>query len=628
MSAQRDPILDASLFAGLAHAGVGSFSDAATHFEDAARFRPNDPAIKGALARVLLLLNREDDAEVLMRDLEAMARTDPMAALHLADTYLQAGRSEDAFHLMAAARRSFDLPLIDARLAETAIRTRRIADALAAAKRAEARLGDHPSAINVAGPVALLAGDGPATTRIVAAVERLPAARAAAVFDHWAGMLMAGDHRGAALIAAELAAAREGTSQRWRLISDLRRAERDLVGSEEAALAALRLSPDDAEAMTQLARCRMSSGDIAGAKEILLKAVAADPACAVAFDYLTQIDPEAMTARMAAYLETLLARAALPTDARPKALLALARRNEIEGDPSKALAQILEGKEIIAKAARASGGGYRPDIADAAVTRLKNVFARALHAGVAPSSPRLIFIVGMPRSGTSLVEQILSAHSSVYGAGELPEMINIANELWRSADSGGDIERLLQAGAGAWRARYLAALPKEAHEAAVVTDKHPLNFWSVGAIRTLFPDAKIVSLNRAPVDVCLSILRFRFFADYTFANEIDAVAHYYAAYMRVMTHWRSVFGDAIYDVEYETLVEAPEREVRALLQSCDLPWEDVCLDFHKSKRTVITHSAAQVREPINTRAIERRKRYGDSLKPLEDALARYGVPTA
>lgn len=616
---------DALLFAGLAFAGAGLFGEAADHLRSAFRLRPLDPGVKGALARVLLLRGEEAEAELLMRELAEAARADAAAALHLSDTYLQAGRSEDAFHLLSKAIVSFDHPLIDARLAEAAIRTRRFDDGVAAARRTEKRLGAHPSALNVAGPAALIAEDQAWLNKITTEIERRPVAEAAVAFDKWAEMLLAGEQWKAALFSAERAAELQQTAPRWRLVCDLRLATRETSTAEKAALAALAFDPQDAAAMTLLARCRMMSGDIADARNILLNAVRADPASAVAFDYLTQIDPNAMTADMAAHLDDLLSRNALPNESRAKALLSLARRNETGGDTAKAFAQIIEAKEIVAKAARAAGGGYKPHDIDVAIERMKKPFVRPMPTPAKSSRPRLIFIIGMPRSGTSLVEQILSSHSVVYGAGELPDMVAIMKNFDERIIAGDDPSAVFATSGDEWRARYLAALPAESRAAEFVTDKHPMNFWSVGVIRALFPDVKIVNLQRSPAEVCLSILRLRFFAQYTFANEIEAVAHYYAAYERLMAHWRSIFADTIYDVGYERLVAEPERETRALLAHCGLAFDEKCLDFHKTKRTVLTHSAAQVREPINTRAIERRKQYGDTLKPLEEALTRYGV---
>ncbi len=618
----------AQLLVGLSHAMTGAGVKAAATLERARALKPGDPAILGALARVRLMLGDAAAAEPLIAELARAARVDPAGAHHLAEAYLQAGRAEDAFAALSAAVNAFNHPLLDIRLAEAAIRTRRIEVGVAAARRAETRLGRTPAVINVAGPAALLARDEPWLASLTAATQRIPAAHAAAIFDFWTIILMAGDHLRAAHAAAEMAAARAPSAERLRLLSDLRLAARDIAGGEEAARAAVALQPKDAAAMTLLARCRIFAGAVEDAKRILLEAVAADPDSGVAFDYLTQLDARAMSAEMAAHLERRMAERALPPDAIPKTLLALARRDEALGEHARAFGRIIEAKAIIARIAKAAGGGYRPEETEEYLARVRTLFPEPLSPIAAASTPRPIFIVGMPRSGTSLVEQILSSHPDVYGGGELPEMISIMNEFVAAAKTRDDATRLIAANGAASADRFLKALPAEARRAAAVTDKHPLNFWSIGLIRAIFPDARIINLVRPPVDVCLSILRVRFFNEYAFANEIDAVAHYYSAYERMTAHWRGLFPGGVYDADYEKLVVDPEGETRALLSYCALPWSASCLAFHQTKRNVITHSAAQVREPINTRAIERRRDYGDALKPLEKALERRGVRTS
>lgn len=630
-TARREPNeLDASakanLFYGLGCASLGAYPDAAAAFRRSLEWHPGDIAAKGALARVLTLMGDASGARGVILELAAAAQSDPFAADCLAEAYFQGGQAEDAFQTLSAASMRFGPHRFDARLAEAAVRTRRTEVSVSAARRARANFGLTPTVLNVAGPAALLARDDSWLRELTSVIKSLPADRAATVYDFWTGILMAGDYLNAARRAAEFAAECLPSSRRLRLLSDLRLATRDIGGAEAAALDAVSLDANDAGALTLLARCRVFHGDLVEAKRLLLQAVSADPGSAVAYDNLTQIDPIAMTDEMAAHLVRRLQDTQPGPDTRSKALLALARRDEAHGDHDLAFKRIIEAKQIIADAAIAGGRGYQPAKTDVAVNRLKAMFNSAPVSHQRGLTPKSIFIIGMPRSGTSLVEQILCSHSRVTGAGELPEMVNIMNEFGVVAEQAGASKSITAQG-NDWIARYRAGLPPESADFDFVTDKHPLNFWSVGLIRSLFPSAPIINLVRSPVDVCLSILRVRFFGEYDFANEINSVAHYYAAYERMMAHWRSVFGDTMYDVNYEKLVAEPETETRKLLNYCGLDWEDACLAFHKTKRDVITHSAAQVREPLNKRGVERRQKYGDALKPLEDALARFGVQT-
>lgn len=610
---------------GVAHATLGEMRKAAPLLKRALDLQPEDPAIMGALARVHILLGEVKEADALIAGLSSSARGDAAAAHHLAEVFLQAERTEEAFHLLAAAARKFKDPRLDVRLAEAAIRTRRNDIAIAAARRAEARLSLTPSVANIVGPVALILGDEAALLRARSAIDRMPPERAARSFDLWTRMLIAGEHQHVACRAAEMAAERAPTAERWRQVADLKLADRDPTGAERAAHAALAIQPNNVDGLSVWARARLFIGDVEEAKRIFLDAAALDPGSAVVWDNLTQIDAAAMSDEAAALLESRLAENSFNEKQKPMALLALARRNEANGDFKTAFDRIVSAKSMIARSAKAAGRGYNPRLTDATAEALTRIFTRPLGAASAPRRPGLIFVTGMPRSGTSLAEQILASHPAVFGAGERPEMMEIFNEFVAAAPTTELAKALIADRRASWTARYQSALPPEAHPADFVVDKHPLNFWSVGLIAALFPNAKFVNLTRSAIDVCLSILRVRFFTGYAFVNEVDSVAHYYAAYERMTSHWKRLFGDAFYDLNYEALVADPERETRALLAYCGLPWSAACLDFHETKRDVMTHSAAQVRQPMYGRAVERRAKYGDALKPLEVALRRYGV---
>jgi tetratricopeptide (TPR) repeat protein len=610
---------------GLSHALTGAHVRAMTILKDALDLRPGDPAIMSALARTHILVGNAAAAEPLMARLAASAERDPAFAHHLTEALVQAGRFEDAFRVAFSSYERFKNPLLDIALAETALRTKRIDVGTAAARRAHARLGAVPAVIRIAGAVALAAGDELWINAIISATNKTPDSHAALIFDFWASVLMSGEQLRAALIAADFAVARAPTAARLRLLADLRLAARDIKGAEAAARAATALAPNDAAAMTLIARCRMFAGEIEEAKRILLDAIRADPTSAVACEYLTQIDAGALTAAMATQLDRRLSAKTFTDDEQTKALLALARRDEVIGEHARAFRRIIAAKSVSARIAKTAGAAYRPEATEARLKRMRDIFSAPIAGPTGATQPASIFIVGMPRSGTSLVEQILASHQDVYGGGELPDMIGVLNEFAELAESRARGLAAIEENADRWRERLLSQLPGEARPQRFFTDKHPLNFWSIGLIRALLPEAKIINVSRAPVDVCLSILRFRFFGDYDFANEIDAVAHYYSAYEHMMAHWHSLFGETIRDINYERLVAESEVEIRALLSYCGLPFAEQCLSFYETRRPVITHSAPQVRKPMNARAIERRMKYGDALKPIEEALARFGV---
>lgn len=252
------------------------------------------------------------------------------------------------------------------------------------------------------------------------------------------------------------------------------------------------------------------------------------------------------------------------------------------------------------------------------------------HAGEGVDSDKPIFIVGMPRSGTSLVEQILASHSDVHGAGELKSLpksvIRVrglppehTDELFtRSFANKLNEERLHEIAQS-----YLEDLERFAPGAKRVTDKMPTNFVWVWLIKLAFPNAKIIHCVRDPVATCLSCFT-RFFSELTsWSHDMEEIAWFYKNYRKMMDHWDDVMPGEILHMRYEDLVTDQEAQTRRLLDHCGLDWQDDCLNFHKTKRRVSTASDTQVRKPIYTSSIDAWKRYEKHLQPMIDALGDY-----
>ncbi|MCW5713023.1 MAG: sulfotransferase [Bauldia sp.] len=239
-------------------------------------------------------------------------------------------------------------------------------------------------------------------------------------------------------------------------------------------------------------------------------------------------------------------------------------------------------------------------------------------------SERPIFIVGMPRSGTSLTEQILASHGDVTGAGELPHMIEFANAELDFSDPAafrramGDLG---QAKAAELAARYLAKLDFHSGEAARVTDKMPHNFLMLGVIALLFPRAKIIHCRRNPLDNCVSIYTNWFNEKHGYAADQVTLGRYYRQYDRLMKHWSRVLPVQVFDVQYEELVSDLETVARRMVDFIGLPWDPACLRFHETKRGVTTISRWQVRQPIYNSSVGRWKAFERHIGPLISALA-------
>ena len=237
-----------------------------------------------------------------------------------------------------------------------------------------------------------------------------------------------------------------------------------------------------------------------------------------------------------------------------------------------------------------------------------------------------VFIVGMPRSGTSLVEQILASHPQVYGAGELEDAhgmtVTLATMLGGKIAYPACLTSVKRRHLDELAQRYLAKLSKFSRTAMRVTDKMPHNFMALGLIELLFPGAHIIHCKRDPVDTCLSIYGLEFNTNHPYADNLEHLGAYYLEYLRLMEHWKTVLSVPILEVQYEELVADQEGVSRQMVEFCGLPWDERCLNFHQAERVVTTHSYDQVRRPIYKQSVARWKNYESHLAPLIAALSQ------
>lgn len=235
-------------------------------------------------------------------------------------------------------------------------------------------------------------------------------------------------------------------------------------------------------------------------------------------------------------------------------------------------------------------------------------------------SVRPVFIVGMPRSGTTLTEQIISSHLKVAGAGELGEMGSIARSLGDNIRNmpryGASLMSLQREGSSKLAQRYLKFIDRTSRDAARVTDKMPHNFEQVGLIALLFPNATIIHCKRDAIDNCLSCYMSALSDAHAYTTDLGKLGRYYRAYDRLMKHWHKVLPGRIFENQYETLVEDQEGQSRKLIAHCTLEWDDACLNYTENERSVTTISRWQVRQPIYKTSMKRWKPYEKHLGPL------------
>jgi tetratricopeptide (TPR) repeat protein len=257
---------------------------------------------------------------------------------------------------------------------------------------------------------------------------------------------------------------------------------------------------------------------------------------------------------------------------------------------------------------------------DAIATAFPPDRLRGLH-GAAHASPVPVFILGMVRSGTTLVEQILASHPDVYGAGEL----TLLNDLVQKGYAGTPFpESCGTLGSDDWRRlgeAYEGQLAAMKPEATRITDKQPTNFQLIGPIRLALPGARIVHVKRDPLDTCFSCYSLKFAGDVGFAYDLGELGRYYKAYEALMDHWRAALPEGtMLEVQYEELVDDLPAQARRIVEYCGLEWDARCLEFYKTKRAVSTASLYQVRRPIYNSSIGRWRPYKEHLRPLLDAL--------
>ncbi|MGE0008821.1 MAG: sulfotransferase [Parvibaculaceae bacterium] len=264
---------------------------------------------------------------------------------------------------------------------------------------------------------------------------------------------------------------------------------------------------------------------------------------------------------------------------------------------------------------------YREFVDRMIATFDKAFFAARMGFGHASDAP--IFVVGMPRSGTTLTEQILASHPSIWGAGERTDFNDILRDMEFDAPRSPNFPRSIRAVAAGTVAelgsRYVASIGRGVRARRIV-NKLPHNFEYLGLIALSLPKARIVHCRRDPMDNCLSCFMQSFNASHAYNRDLETLGLYYREYHRLMRHWKEVLPLEIFDLSYEEMVAAQERMSRALIAFTGLGWDDACLAFHDTERSVSTPSRWQVRQPIYTSSVEAWRAYEKHLAPLKAAL--------
>ncbi len=303
---------------------------------------------------------------------------------------------------------------------------------------------------------------------------------------------------------------------------------------------------------------------------------------------------------------------------------ALAKEYEDIGDYRKSFAFLERGARL-----KKNRMAYRVENDVLAMQHIQKTFHHTLLSGGAPHAGNepSMFVMGLPRSGTTLVDRILSSHTQVGSLGEIQSFTFALMQLAGGGSGGknGLIDRSANINMDQLGHIYRTAIRGYGVTSRYLINKTPSNYLYLGLIHMALPDAKIIHVNRHPMDSCYAMYKTLFAMGYPFSYSLEDIGHYYLAYHNLMQHWRTCMPGKFIDIDYEAVVEHQEETTRSLLAFCDLPWESDCLEFHLNSTPAASASAAQVRTPLYKTSMQRWRSYESELAPLADFLTKHGI---
>ncbi len=603
---------------------LGELADAITLYQQALRLDRRQPDALNNLGNALMQIGRQREAASAYRFALDLKPDSAPLQFNLANAHRQLGNFEEA---ISASRRAIaldaGLALAHNNLGLALVGSGRAAEAIASFRQALALGAMSVEVLNNLGTALCDVGEFREAVDVYRRVVDLDPAGAEGHCNLADALFQAGPAEEAAVHYRQAVALQPGLARGHLGLAMALRAQRRAVEAEASCLAALAIDADSVEAICLLGELAADRGRFGEAEDSFRRAMAVKPDFPAA--YVSFAAHRRMSRDEVSWLKGVQSLLSRPLTLGNEINLryALGKYFDDTGQFDAAFPQFRQANELTRRY------GFRYDSAklvalvDDIISRLE---ANAVRDGIdgASESELPVFIIGMPRSGTSLTEQILASHPAALGAGELrfwDTAFSAAKSNGLAGTEGASFVRCL---AGDYLARLTAA--RTGTQSRVI-DKLPANFLYAGLIHLVFPRARIIHVSRNPIDTCLSI----YFQNYSnmipYANDLDDLAHFYLQYARIMDHWRRVLPSAVLlELPYEALIEDQEGSTRRMLDFAGLPWDAKCLAFQDTDRIVITASKWQVRQKLYTASAGRWRNYEKHIGPLRSLESHAIVP--
>jgi len=596
------------------------FAEAEAELRDVLSRRPKVANANRELAHALISQGRNEEAILLYERVVEIRPDDPVAYRNLSMAYKMLGRTNQAY---AALERSFTLETGSTDLVR-AIECYRAGDYAAAERICLDVLHDDPANFDATRLLGMLASEF-GNRKLAIEMLRKTVGLQPRFFGGYielAGELIESDDLGEchAVLQEAIKLQPELALPRAMLGNVLNKVGR----FEEAAeifKTALEKQPDHGASLAGLGHSLKTIGRQEEAIEILRKCITTFPAFGEAYWALANLKTHRFSNHEITTMEATVDDQELAEEVRANLNYALGKAYEDRGDYDKAFDRYDRGASL-----RRSNVRYDPVLTETIHDEIIDTItpeALQQNKGFGDPDPAPIFIVGLPRSGSTLIEQILASHPEVDGTHELTELPRVIEAINRQRPNGdGYPKALLHLGQelSTMGRQYIATTRRYRGDAPYFTDKLPSNFENVGLIALILPNAKIINARRHPLDTCMSCYKQLFYEAQTFTYDLVELGEYYLDYQRMMDYWHKILPGKVLDIQYERMVADQENETRRLLEYCGLPWEAGCLRFFETERAVVTASSEQVRQPIYPTSVNSWRHFEKHLGPLIEIL--------